>query len=166
MFCLIFEQISKKLSNRSWFAAGLSFFNKVIHHFGGLFRRAIQLHNSLTINWRVEGLWTIEERKKQTAWNKPNSIDVPFWGSRAVSPLSISDISGIRANTSSEPWAAPGMPRDLAGLARTASADGTQLKAMLAPYPSEEMTCWPVSPRVGNVKNNDPSLVEPIAGVG
>jgi putative SOS response-associated peptidase YedK len=37
------------------------------------------------------------------------------------------------------------------------------LKAMLAPYPSEEMTCWLVSPRVGNVKNNDLSLIEPIA---
>ena len=36
-----------------------------------------------------------------------------------------------------------------------------QLKAMLAPYPSEDMTCWPVSPWVGNVKNNDPSLIEP-----
>jgi len=24
------------------------------------------------------------------------------------------------------------------------------------------MTCWPVSTRVGNVKNNDPSLIEPI----
>ena len=23
-------------------------------------------------------------------------------------------------------------------------------------FPSEEMTCWPVSARVGNVKNNDP----------
>jgi len=40
-------------------------------------------------------------------------------------------------------------------------ADARQLKAMLAPYPSEGMTCWPVSPRVGNVKNNDPSLIEP-----
>jgi hypothetical protein len=29
-------------------------------------------------------------------------------------------------------------------------------------YPSDEMICWPVSPRVGNVKNNDPSLIEPI----
>jgi putative SOS response-associated peptidase YedK len=28
---------------------------------------------------------------------------------------------------------------------------------------AEEMTCWPVSARVGNVKNNDPSLIEPIA---
>jgi len=25
------------------------------------------------------------------------------------------------------------------------------------------MTCWPVSPRVGNVKNNDASLIEPVA---
>jgi putative SOS response-associated peptidase YedK len=38
-----------------------------------------------------------------------------------------------------------------------------QLKALLAPYPSEAMTCWPVSTRVGNVKNNDRSLIEPVA---
>jgi putative SOS response-associated peptidase YedK len=36
------------------------------------------------------------------------------------------------------------------------------LKASLAPYLSDEMICWPVSPRVGNVKNNDPNLIEPI----
>jgi putative SOS response-associated peptidase YedK len=42
-------------------------------------------------------------------------------------------------------------------------ADPPRLKALLAPYPSEEMTCLPVSARVGNVKNNDPSLIEPIA---
>ena len=41
-------------------------------------------------------------------------------------------------------------------------ADVPQLKALLAPYPSEEMVCWPVSTRVGNVKNSDPSLIEPI----
>jgi putative SOS response-associated peptidase YedK len=45
-------------------------------------------------------------------------------------------------------------------------ADAPQLKALLAPYPSEEMVAWPVSSRVGNVKNNDPSLMEPIAGAG
>jgi putative SOS response-associated peptidase YedK len=39
-------------------------------------------------------------------------------------------------------------------------ADAPQLKALLAPYPSEEMVAWPVSPRVGNVKNNDPSLID------
>jgi putative SOS response-associated peptidase YedK len=42
-------------------------------------------------------------------------------------------------------------------------ANSAQLKALLAPYPSEKLTCWPVSPRVGNVKNNDPSLIETIA---
>jgi putative SOS response-associated peptidase YedK len=40
--------------------------------------------------------------------------------------------------------------------------DADRLKGMLGPYPSEELTCWPVSQRVGNVKNNDPSLIEPI----
>jgi putative SOS response-associated peptidase YedK len=42
-------------------------------------------------------------------------------------------------------------------------ADPARLKALLAPYPSDEMTCWPVSTRVGNLKNNDPSLIEPVA---
>jgi putative SOS response-associated peptidase YedK len=46
------------------------------------------------------------------------------------------------------------------------AADAPQLKARLAPYPSEKMVAWPVSPRVGNVKNNDASLIEPIAGAG
>ena len=41
-------------------------------------------------------------------------------------------------------------------------ADRARLKSLLAPYPSEGMICWPVSTRVGNVKNNDPSLIEPI----
>ena len=42
-------------------------------------------------------------------------------------------------------------------------AEPAQLKALLAPYPSAEMACWPVSARVGSVKNNDPSLIDPIA---
>ena len=41
-------------------------------------------------------------------------------------------------------------------------ADADRLKALLAPYPAEAMTVWPVSTRVGNVRNNDPSLIEPI----
>jgi putative SOS response-associated peptidase YedK len=36
----------------------------------------------------------------------------------------------------------------------------SDLKALLAPFPSEEMTCWPVSARVGNVKNNHVDLRE------
>jgi putative SOS response-associated peptidase YedK len=43
------------------------------------------------------------------------------------------------------------------------SIDLAHLKGLLAPYPAEEMACWPVSTRVGNVKNNDASLIEPIA---
>ena len=39
-------------------------------------------------------------------------------------------------------------------------------KALLAPYLSEEMVARPVSPRVGNVRNNDPSLIEPRVGAG
>jgi putative SOS response-associated peptidase YedK len=41
-------------------------------------------------------------------------------------------------------------------------ADERRLKSLLAPYPSAGLTCWPVSARVGNVKNNDPSLVDPV----
>jgi putative SOS response-associated peptidase YedK len=40
--------------------------------------------------------------------------------------------------------------------------DPSRLKILFAPYPTGEMMCWPVSARVGNVKNNDPSLIEPI----
>jgi putative SOS response-associated peptidase YedK len=32
-------------------------------------------------------------------------------------------------------------------------ANESQLKALLAPFPSKDMTYWPVSARVGNVKN-------------
>jgi hypothetical protein len=42
-------------------------------------------------------------------------------------------------------------------------ADVPQLKALLAPYPADDMTYWPVSARVGNVRNNDSSLIEPVA---
>jgi hypothetical protein len=27
------------------------------------------------------------------------------------------------------------------------------------------MICWPVSPRVGNVRNNDASLIEPLVAM-
>ena len=38
-----------------------------------------------------------------------------------------------------------------------------QLKAVLRPYPAEDMAMWRVSTRVGNVRNNDPSLIEAVA---
>jgi putative SOS response-associated peptidase YedK len=41
--------------------------------------------------------------------------------------------------------------------------DPDRLKALLVPYPADDMVIWPVDRRVGNVRNNDPSLIEPIA---
>ena len=32
-------------------------------------------------------------------------------------------------------------------------ADEPRLKSLLAPYPADHMICWPVSARVGNVRN-------------
>jgi putative SOS response-associated peptidase YedK len=37
-----------------------------------------------------------------------------------------------------------------------------QLKALLKPFPSDRMACWPVSKSVGNVANDEPSLIEPL----
>jgi putative SOS response-associated peptidase YedK len=41
-------------------------------------------------------------------------------------------------------------------------AEPGQLKSLLIPY-TGSMVAWPVSARVGNVRNNDASLIEPIA---
>jgi putative SOS response-associated peptidase YedK len=37
-----------------------------------------------------------------------------------------------------------------------------QLQALLVPCPSEELVIWAVDKRIGNVKNNDPSLIRPV----
>jgi putative SOS response-associated peptidase YedK len=41
-------------------------------------------------------------------------------------------------------------------------AEENELKALLKPAPADMLTLWPVSKRVGSVKNNDASLSEPI----
>lgn len=38
-----------------------------------------------------------------------------------------------------------------------------ELRALLAPYPAAKMTCWPIGKAVGNIKNNDPSLIKPVS---
>ena len=73
---------------------------------------------------------------------------------------------GVRANTSSELWAAPGMPEMPPVWLAPGQRTEPSSKALLAPYLSEEMVARPVSPRVGNVRNNDPSLIEPRVGAG
>ena len=37
-----------------------------------------------------------------------------------------------------------------------------RLRGLLRPYPADQMELWPVNKRVGNVRNNDASLVDPI----
>ncbi|MFC1464628.1 MAG: SOS response-associated peptidase [Candidatus Brachytrichaceae bacterium NZ_4S206] len=39
--------------------------------------------------------------------------------------------------------------------------DATFLQSLLQPFPAERMKAYPVSPRVNNVKNDDPTLIEP-----
>jgi hypothetical protein len=46
------------------------------------------------------------------------------------------------------------------------SADVSQLKALLAPYPSGKDDMLAGAPMGRRQKNNDPSLIAPIAAVG
>jgi putative SOS response-associated peptidase YedK len=43
------------------------------------------------------------------------------------------------------------------------SKDMGEVQAMLQPFPAQLMAAYPVSPKVGNVKNDTPDLIEPIA---
>jgi putative SOS response-associated peptidase YedK len=38
-----------------------------------------------------------------------------------------------------------------------------ELSSLLRPFPAERMRAYPIGPRVGNVKNDDAALVEPLA---
>jgi len=42
-------------------------------------------------------------------------------------------------------------------------AEPAELLAMLKPYPAAEMEAIPIGRRIGNVKFDDPSLIEPVA---
>jgi putative SOS response-associated peptidase YedK len=53
-------------------------------------------------------------------------------------------------------------PDDYAAWLGEEPATPDQLKSMLRPYPSERLTMWPVDRRVGNVKNEDAELAEPV----
>jgi putative SOS response-associated peptidase YedK len=43
-------------------------------------------------------------------------------------------------------------------------ANQNELQQMLRPFPAERMRAYRIGPQVGNVKNDDPSLIEAIAG--
>src|SRR3954451_5532274 len=42
-------------------------------------------------------------------------------------------------------------------------APAEELQALLQPYPADLMRAYPVDMRVGNVRNNDAALIEPVA---
>lgn len=43
-------------------------------------------------------------------------------------------------------------------------AASAELLGLLVPHPAEAMRVYPIGPRVGNVRNDDPALLEPIEG--
>jgi hypothetical protein len=107
----------------------------------------------------------IKECKHKLLENKPNSVDVPFWRRSSRLPLKyIRHLGGSgqthRVNFGPHQECPEMWPFWLG----EEPADTARPKALLAPYPTEGMIAWPVSPRVGNVKNNDPGLIEPITG--
>ena len=73
-----------------------------------------------------------------------------------ASPLRAPDLSGLPPALLLKPDAWPVWLGE-------EPADEPQLKALLAPYPADDMVCWPVSARVGNVRNNDSSLIDPLS---
>ncbi len=48
----------------------------------------------------------------------------------------------------------------------TAGGGGDAARALLRPYPDDAMETWPVDPRVGNWRNDDASLILPLAATG
>jgi putative SOS response-associated peptidase YedK len=42
-------------------------------------------------------------------------------------------------------------------------AEHDELLAQLKPYPADRMHAYAIGPRVGNVRNDDPSLLEAVA---
>jgi hypothetical protein len=37
-------------------------------------------------------------------------------------------------------------------------------RQILVPYPADQMTVWPISPRVNSPQNDDPGILDPILG--
>jgi len=65
--------------------------------------------------------------------------------------------SGCQSNGSST------ISTNLTFLSETNSFVIATLRAMLRPYPAERMTVHAIGQRIGNVRVDEPSLIEPIA---
>ena len=57
-------------------------------------------------------------------------------------------------------------PEAWPGMARRGTGARGAAEIAAGPLPFDATICWPVSARVGNVRNNNSSLIEPIAAVG
>ena len=55
-------------------------------------------------------------------------------------------------------------PKDYGHWLGEKPAEPCQLMAMLKPYPAQAMEAYPVTSRVGNVRNTDAALFEPLEG--
>ena len=57
-------------------------------------------------------------------------------------------------------------PDDYATWLGETDPDPNAARALLRPYPADEMAAWPIDPRVGNWRNDDPALILPLAAAG
>jgi hypothetical protein len=90
--------------------------------------------------------------RDSTSWTSISAVSTPTW---VTTPDRQDRKPRQRAETGSWPvW-----------LGET-SADVPQLKALLAPYPSGKDDMLAGEPTGRRQKNNDPSLIAPIAAVG
>jgi len=54
-------------------------------------------------------------------------------------------------------------PADYGGWLGEGPTEPVRLLAMLKPFPAEAMEAFPIGNRIGNVKNDDAALIEPLA---
>jgi len=118
------------------------------------FREAFQRRRCLV---PVDGFY---EWKKTATGKQPYAIALADRGMMALAGL----WENWRSPAGDWIQASPSSRQNRTNYARRLEpADPFELKSLLAPFTSGEMTCWPVSARVGNVKKNEPSLIEPVA---
>ncbi len=102
---------------------------------------------------------TLKERPMSLAglwgsWRSPKGERVESCTilTTTANPL-LSEIHGrmpvILAPNDIDPWLYPG-------------SEPEKLKVLFEPYPAKAMTAYPVSKSVGNVRNDEPSLIEPV----
>jgi putative SOS response-associated peptidase YedK len=70
-----------------------------------------------------------------------------------------SSIDALKALVEHSAEQIPGPCHHAAWLGET---DDGNLKALLVPFPADQMRMWEISPRVNSPKNDDPSLWEPL----